>query len=232
MGEVYRVRDTTLDRDVALKVLSDSFTSDPDRLARFEREAKLLASLNHPNIGTIYGLEEAEGGRSRALVLEFVEGPTLADLIGQGPMTIDEALPIARQIVTALEAAHSQGIIHRDLKPANVKVRDDGTVKLLDFGLARPVAEDDMQTVTEMTIPGRVFGTPGYMAPEQLSATDVDARADLSSGAREETGGPVSDGTRHGRGHPGRHGPVGFWGVAATTGCDALGRVAVSSAAA
>ena len=170
---------TKLDRDVALKVLSDSFTSDPDRLARFEREARLLASLNHPNIGHIYGLEEAEGGRSRALVLELVEGPTLADLIGQGPMAIDEALPIARQIAEALEAAHGQGIIHRDLKPANVKVRDDGTVKLLDFGLARPVAEDDMQTVANMTLAGRVFGTPGYMAPEQLSAADVDARADL-----------------------------------------------------
>ena len=179
MGEVYRARDTKLDRDVALKVLSEAFTSDPDRLARFEREAKLLASLNHPNIGHIYGLEDAEGGRSRALVLELVEGPTLADLIGQGPMPIDEALPIARQIVEALEAAHGQGIIHRDLKPANVKVRDDGTVKLLDFGLARPVAEDGMETVADMTIPGRVFGTPGYMAPEQLSATDVDARADL-----------------------------------------------------
>ena len=179
MGEVYRARDTKLDRDVALKVLSDSFTSDPDRLARFEREARLLASLNHPNIGHIYGLEEAEGGRSRALVLELVEGPTLADLIGQGPMAIDEALPIARQIAEALEAAHGQGIIHRDLKPANVKVRDDGTVKLLDFGLARPVAEDDMQTVANMTLAGRVFGTPGYMAPEQLSAADVDARADL-----------------------------------------------------
>ena len=181
MGEVYRARDTKLDRDVALKVLSDSFTSDPDRLARFEREAKLLASLNHANIGHIYGLEEAGGGTSnlRALVLELVEGPTLADLIGRGPMPIDDALPIARQIVEALVAAHGQGIIHRDLKPANVKVRDDGTVKLLDFGLARPVAEDDMQTVADMTIPGRVFGTPGYMAPEQLSAADVDARADL-----------------------------------------------------
>ncbi len=181
MGEVYRARDTKLDRDVALKVLSDSFTSDPDRLARFEREAKLLASLNHPNIGHIYGLEEAEGGASnlRALVLELVEGPTLADLIGQGPIPIDDALPIARQIAGALGAAHGQGIIHRDLKPANVKVRDDGTVKLLDFGLARPVAEDDMRTVAEVTLAGRVFGTPGYMAPEQLSSADVDARADL-----------------------------------------------------
>ena len=132
MGEVYRARDTKLDRDVALKVLPEAFTSDPDRLARFEREAKVLASLNHPNIGHIYGLEDAEG--TKALVLELVEGPTLADRIKDGPIPIDEALPIAKQIAEALEAAHEQGIIHRDLKPANVKVKADGTVKVLDFG--------------------------------------------------------------------------------------------------
>ena len=130
MGEVYQARDTTLDRDVALKVLPEAFTADPDRLARFEREAKVLASLNHPNIGSIYGLEEAEG--VRALVLELVEGPTLADRIKQGPIPIDEALPIAKQIAEALEAAHEAGVIHRDLKPANVKVKTDGTVKVLD----------------------------------------------------------------------------------------------------
>ncbi len=135
MGEVYQARDTKLDRDVALKVLPEAFTTDPDRLARFEREAKVLASLNHPNIGSIYGLEEAEG--VRALVLELVEGPTLADRIKQGPIPIDEALSIATQIAEALEAAHEQGVIHRDLKPANVKVKDDGTVKVLDFGLAK-----------------------------------------------------------------------------------------------
>ncbi len=135
MGEVYQARDTKLDRDVALKVLPEAFTSDPDRLARFEREAKVLASLNHPNIGSIYGLEEAEG--IKALVLELVEGPTLADRIKQGPIPIDEALPIAKQIAEALEAAHEQGVIHRDLKPANVKVRPDGMVKVLDFGLAK-----------------------------------------------------------------------------------------------
>ena len=134
-GEVYQARDTTLDRDVALKVLPEAFTSDPDRLARFEREAKVLASLNHPNIGSIYGLEEAEG--VKALVLELVEGPTLADRIKPGPIPVDEALPIAKQIAEALEAAHKQGVIHRDLKPANVKVKDDGTVKVLDFGLAK-----------------------------------------------------------------------------------------------
>jgi len=140
MGEVWQARDTKLDRDVALKVLPEAFTSDPDRLARFEREAKVLASLNHPNIGSIYGLEEAEG--IKALVLELVEGPTLADRIKQGPIPLDEALPIAKQIAEALEAAHEQGVIHRDLKPANIKVRDDGTAKVLDFGLAKALAGD------------------------------------------------------------------------------------------
>ena len=135
MGEVYRARDTKLDRDVALKVLPQAFTDDPDRLARFEGEAKVLASLNHPIIGHIYGLEEAEG--QKALVLELVEGPTLADRIKQGPIPVDEALPIAKQIAEALEAAHEAGVIHRDLKPANIKVKDDGTVKVLDFGLAK-----------------------------------------------------------------------------------------------
>ncbi len=135
MGEVYRARDTKLDRDVALKVLPDLFANDPERLGRFQREAKVLASLNHPNIGSIYGLEESDG--VQALVLELIEGPTLADRIAQGPIPIDEALPIARQIAEALEAAHEQGIIHWDLKPANVKVREDGTVKVLDFGLAK-----------------------------------------------------------------------------------------------
>ncbi len=135
MGEVYRATDTKLKRDVAIKVLPDAFTSDPDRLARFEREAQILAALNHPNIGHIYGLQEAEG--TKALVLELVEGPTLADRIIQGPIPLDEALPIASQIAEALEAAHEQGIIHRDLQPANVKVKTDGTVKVLDFGLAK-----------------------------------------------------------------------------------------------
>jgi serine/threonine-protein kinase len=135
MGEVYRARDTKLDRDVALKVLPELFACDPDRLARFKREAQVLASLNHPNIAAIYGLEESNG--VQALVLELVEGPTLADRVAQGPIPPDEALPMARQIAEALEAAHEQGIIHRDLKPANVKVRPDGAVKVLDFGLAK-----------------------------------------------------------------------------------------------
>src|SRR6266571_3098839 len=135
MGEVYQAHDTKLGRDVALKILPDTFASDPERLARFQREAQVLASLNHPHIGAIYGFEESNG--IRALVLELVEGPTLADRIAQGAIPLDEALPIAKQIAEALEAAHEQGIIHRDLKPANIKVRHDGTVKVLDFGLAK-----------------------------------------------------------------------------------------------
>src|SRR5438874_5892263 len=135
MGEVYRARDTKLGRDVALKVIPDTFALDPDRRARFQREAQVLASLNHPHIAAIYGLEDS--GETHALVLELVEGETLADRIARGPIPLDEALPIAKQIAEALEAAHEQAIIHRDLKPANIKVRDDGTVKVLDFGLAK-----------------------------------------------------------------------------------------------
>src|ERR1700674_1378619 len=133
MGEVYRARDRKLDRDVAIKVLPESVANAPDRLARFEREAKTLAALNHPNIAHIHGLEEAGG--IRALVMELVEGEDLSQRIARGAIPIEEALPIARQIAEALEAAHEQGIIHRDLKPANIKVRPDGTVKVLDFGL-------------------------------------------------------------------------------------------------
>ena len=129
-----------LNRDVALKVLPDAFAADADRLARFKREAQLLASLNHPNIGSIYGFEESGG--THALVLELVEGPTLADRIAQGPLPLDEALPIARQIAEAIEAAHEHRIIHRDLKPANIKLRPDGTVKVLDFGLAKAFDRD------------------------------------------------------------------------------------------
>ena len=187
MGEVYRARDTKLDRDVALKVLPQAFTDDPDRLARFEREAKVLASLNHPNIGHIYGLEEADG--QKALVLELVEGPTLAERIKQGPIPVDEALPIAKQIAEALEAAHEQGIIHRDLKPANIKVKDDGTVKVLDFGLAKafqPDASDPnmsqsptISLTAAATQMGMVIGTAAYMAPEQAKGKVVDKRADV-----------------------------------------------------
>ena len=211
MGEVWQARDTKLDRDVALKVLPEAFTQDPDRLARFEREAKVLASLNHPNIGSIYGLEEAEG--VRALVLELVEGPTLADRIKQGPIPIDEALPIAKQIAEALEAAHEQGVIHRDLKPANVKVKDDGTVKVLDFGLAKafqPDASDPnvsasptISLTAAATQMGMVIGTAAYMSPEQAKGKVIDKRADvwafgavlyeMLTGSRAFTGGDVSD---------------------------------------
>ena len=187
MGEVWQARDTKLDRDVALKVLPEAFTSDPDRLARFEREAKVLASLNHPNIGSIYGLEEQDG--IRALVLELVEGPTLADRIKQGPIPLDEALPIAKQIAEALEAAHEQGVIHRDLKPANVKVKADGTVKVLDFGLAKafqPDASDPnmsqsptISLTAAATQIGVIMGTAAYMSPEQAKGKTVDKRADV-----------------------------------------------------
>ena len=184
MGEVYRAKDTKLDRDVALKVLPEAFTQDPDRLARFEREAKVLASLNHPNIAAIYGLEEAEG--IRALVLELVEGPTLADRIKQGAIPLDEALPIAKQIAEALEAAHEAGVIHRDLKPANIKVRDDGTVKVLDFGLAKaldPNPEGDPSQSPTLTAAatqmGVIMGTAAYMSPEQARGKPVDKRADI-----------------------------------------------------
>jgi len=186
MGQVYRAHDTSLDRDVALKVLPESFLADPDRLARFQREAKVLASLNHPNIGHIYGLEAA--GDGQALVLEIIEGPTLADRIAEGPLPVEEALSIAGQIADALESAHAQGIIHRDLKPANVKVRPDGTVKVLDFGLAKAVTTDgagadasDAPTlsITGATQMGMVVGTAAYMAPEQARGKVVDKRADI-----------------------------------------------------
>ena len=137
MGEVYRARDTKLNRDVAIKLLPADLVFDSDRLARFRREAQVLAALNHSNIGAIYGLEESGG--APALILEFIEGPTLADRIAEGPVPFDEAVTIARQITDALDAAHQQGIVHRDLKPANIKLRADGAVKVLDFGLAKTV---------------------------------------------------------------------------------------------
>ena len=187
MGEVYKARDTKLDRDVALKILPDAFVNDPERLARFQREAKVLASLNHPNIAAIHGLEES--GDSPALVLEYVPGPTLQDRIAKGPIPLDEALPIARQIAEALEAAHEQGIIHRDLKPANVKVKDDGTVKVLDFGLAKALQPElsDLDAANSPTMTmtaaatkmGVIMGTAAYMSPEQAKGRQVDKRADI-----------------------------------------------------
>ena len=185
MGEVWQATDTKLNRQVALKILPEAFAADPDRLARFQREAHVLASLNHPNIAQIHGLEEAEG--TRALVLELVVGPTLADRIAQGQIPIDEALPIAKQIAEALEAAHEQGVIHRDLKPANIKVKEDGTVKVLDFGLAKaldPSPESDPSqsptlTAAAATQMGVIMGTAAYMSPEQARGKPVDKRADI-----------------------------------------------------
>ena len=186
MGEVYRARDTKLNRHVAIKVLLPAVANDPDRLARFSREAQLLAALNHPHIAQIHGLEDAGG--LHALVMELVEGPTLADRIARGAIPIDEALPIATQIAEALEAAHEQGIIHRDLKPANIKVREDGTVKVLDFGLAKALdptsgAAEDAMTSPGPGVPateaGVILGTAAYMSPEQARGRPVDKRTDI-----------------------------------------------------
>ena len=190
MGEVYRARDTKLNRDVALKVLPAAFANDAERMARFQREAQVLASLNHPNIASIYGLEESGG--VRALVMELVEGPTLAERITQGPIPLDEALPIAKQMAESLEGAHEKGIIHRDLKPANVKITAEGVVKVLDFGLAKALEGEggggqvsgagltQSPTLTDqMSRPGVILGTAAYMSPEQARGKIVDRRADI-----------------------------------------------------
>jgi eukaryotic-like serine/threonine-protein kinase len=186
MGEVYRARDTRLGRDVAIKILSDTFAADADRVARFQREAKTLASLNHPNIGGLHGLEEANG--VTALIMELIEGEDLAQRIARGAIALDEALPLARQIAEAVEAAHEQGIIHRDLKPANIKVRPDGTVKVLDFGLAKAtdplaaagsVSQSPTITTPAMTQAGMILGTAAYMSPEQAKGRTADTRADI-----------------------------------------------------
>ncbi|HEY6931663.1 MAG TPA: protein kinase, partial [Thermoanaerobaculia bacterium] len=185
MGEVYRARDARLNRDVAIKVLPEAFAADADRLARFRREAQVLAALNHPHVAAIYGLEESGG--VEALVLELVEGETLADRLAQGPLPIDEALEIARQIAQALEAAHERGIVHRDLKPANVKLTPEGRVKVLDFGLAKALSGDPSSpnvsaspTLTaQATQAGVVIGTAAYMSPEQARGKAVDKRSDI-----------------------------------------------------
>ena len=187
MGEVYRATDTRLRREVAVKVLPDVMATEPQRMARFAREAQLLAALNHPNIAAIYGFEESSS--KHALVMELVEGPTLAERIAQGAIPPDEALPIARQIAEALEYAHERGIIHRDLKPANVKITPDGTVKVLDFGLAKALSEDpkssdiaNSPTLTAAaTKAGLILGTAAYMSPEQARGRTVDRRADIWS---------------------------------------------------
>ena len=185
MGEVYRAEDTTLKREVAIKVLPERFTKDTERLARFQREAQLLASLNHPNIAAIYGLERADG--VRFLVLELVEGETLAERLSKGPLPVEEALEICRQIAEGLEAAHESGVIHRDLKPANVNVTPEGKVKILDFGLAKALegeipAANISQSPTrtgEMTSAGVILGTAAYMSPEQTRGKPVDKRTDI-----------------------------------------------------
>jgi len=187
MGEVYRATDTNLARQVAIKVLPEALASDPDRLARFDREAKTLAALSHPNIAGVYGLEKSGG--TIALVMELIEGKTLADRIAEGPLPVDEALPIAKQIADALETAHEQGIVHRDLKPANVKVRPDGTVKVLDFGLAKAMeparamspgfSQSPTITTPAMTQAGLLLGTPAYMSPEQTRGRGADRRSDV-----------------------------------------------------
>jgi WD40 repeat protein len=183
MGEVWRAVDTKLNREVAIKVLPDSFAGDPDRLARFQREAQVLASLNHANIAAIYGVED------RALILELVEGPTLADRMAQGAIPFEEALPLIGQLIDALETAHERGVVHRDLKPANIKVTPDGRIKVLDFGLAKALASDaspgdpsSSPTLTmNATLAGAIMGTAAYMAPEQARGHNVDKRADIWS---------------------------------------------------
>ncbi len=187
MGEVYRAKDTRLDREVAIKVMTDTFARDPERVARFQREAKVLASLNHPNIAAIHGFEESDG--KRFLVLELVEGDTLAERLRGGAMPVDESLAVCKQMAEALEAAHERGVIHRDLKPANVKVTPDGVVKVLDFGLAKALTEEptesapaDSPTITaNYTRPGVVLGTAPYMSPEQARGRLVDKRSDIWS---------------------------------------------------
>ena len=184
MGEVYRARDTKLGRDVAIKVLPEAVAREQERLARFEREGRTLAALNHPNIAIIHGLEDTGG--VRALVMELVEGPTLADRIARGPVPPAEALSIARQIVDAFDAAHERGIVHRDLKPANIKITPEGVVKVLDFGLAKAADEllhpdlTQSPTITGVnTRDGVILGTAAYMSPEQARGAVVDKRTDI-----------------------------------------------------
>ena len=187
MGEVYRAHDSRLRREVAIKVVPEATAHDSDRMARFAREAQFLAALNHPNIGSIYGFEESS--TMHALVMELVEGPTLADRIAQGPVPVEDALPIMKQITEALEYAHERGIVHRDLKPANIKIKPDGTVKVLDFGLAKALSDEsnpadisNSPTLTAAaTKAGLILGTAAYMSPEQARGKAVDRRADIWS---------------------------------------------------
>src|SRR5215831_11938899 len=184
MGVVYRAQDTRLQRDVAVKLLPEHFAKDPDRLSRFQREAQVLASLNHPNIAQIYGFEGVDG--SGCIVMELVEGESLSERLKNGPLPIDEAIQIAKQVADALAAAHERGIVHRDLKPANIKVTPTGTVKVLDFGLAKALgvkAQDSsltaMPTKVSGSVAGTVVGTAAYTSPEQARGREVDARTDI-----------------------------------------------------
>jgi serine/threonine protein kinase len=185
MGEVYQATDTKLGRDVAIKILPEAFARETDRISRFENEARVLASLNHPHIAAIHGLEES--GDRKFLVMELVSGETLADRIARGPLPVDEALAIASQIAEALEAAHEKGVIHRDLKPANIKVTADGQVKVLDFGLAKAFAGDAANVNVSnsptlsmaSTNAGIILGTAAYMSPEQARGMSVDRRTDI-----------------------------------------------------
>src|SRR6516162_4734043 len=184
MGVVYRAHDTKLGRDVAIKALPDAFANDSDRLQRFQREAQVLASLNHPNIAQIYGLEESSN--TRYIVMELVEGETLQERLKRGAIPVAEALRVAKQIAEALEAAHERGIIHRDLKPGNIKLTSDGTVKVLDFGLAKALQEGQMPDVSNSptlvsaaSMPGVILGTAAYMSPEQAKGRPVEKRTDI-----------------------------------------------------
>jgi hypothetical protein len=192
MGVVYLARDTKLDRDVAIKVLPDDVADDPERLARFEREAKLLASLRHANVAAVYGLEVVDG--KRCLVLEYVDGEDLADRLQRGPLPMDEALQLAREIAEGVEAAHAEGIVHRDLKPGNIKITEGGDVKVLDFGLAKALSDQPTSMLSDPansptvitgayspTMPGVILGTAGYMSPEQARGRSVDRRSDIWS---------------------------------------------------
>jgi serine/threonine protein kinase len=180
MGEVYRARDSKLGREVAIKVLPEHFADDEERLRRFEREAQTLASLNHPNVAQIFGVDQV--GDTCFLVLELVPGESLEERLKRGPLSIDESLDVCKQIAEGLEAAHEAGVIHRDLKPANVRLTPDGKVKLLDFGLAKPANEGAGGSTTDSVLSteaGRLLGTPTYMAPEQARGKSIDKRVDI-----------------------------------------------------